>query len=120
MEDRNARFDGSIPENYDRYLGPVLFQPFAIDLASRLNTDTAVDVLELACGTGILTRQLRRRLPVAARLVATDLNEGMLRRRGPGQLAMQVLNGSKRMLTLPFSVALRPHHLPVRPHVHAG
>jgi ubiquinone/menaquinone biosynthesis C-methylase UbiE len=78
MEERDARFDGLIPENYDRYLGPVLFEPFAIDLASRLDTAVATDVLELACGTGILTRELRRRLPVSSRLVATDLNDPML------------------------------------------
>jgi ubiquinone/menaquinone biosynthesis C-methylase UbiE len=78
MEERNTKFDGSIPENYDRYLGPVLFEPYALDLAGRVDTEAAADVLELACGTGILTRQLRRRLSVSSRLVATDLNDPML------------------------------------------
>ncbi len=78
MEEKNARFDGSIPENYDHYLGSVLFEPYAVDLAGRLDPETTANVLELACGTGILTRQLRRRLSASSRLVATDLNDPML------------------------------------------
>jgi SAM-dependent methyltransferase len=76
--DPNARFVGSIPENYDRYLGPVLFEPYARDLAGRLKVGAGARVLELACGTGIVTRHLRERMPASATLVATDLNEPML------------------------------------------
>jgi ubiquinone/menaquinone biosynthesis C-methylase UbiE len=76
--DPNVIFEGSIPENYDRYLGPVLFEPFAMDMAARLKGERPKNVLELACGTGILTRRLRDSLAPAARLVATDLNPGML------------------------------------------
>ena len=76
MPDGNAAFVGDIPENYDRYLGPVLFQPYAADLVARL--DSPENVLELACGTGIVTRQLRKRLTLGAKIVATDLNEAML------------------------------------------
>ena len=78
MNNKNAQFAGSIPAAYDRYLGPVLFQPYAEDLAARLKVDANGSVLELACGTGILTRILRDRLPAATRLVATDLNEPMI------------------------------------------
>ena len=76
--DPNVRFVGSIPENYDRHLGPVLFEPYARDLAARLRAGEGARVLELACGTGILTRRLRERMPASARLTATDLNEPML------------------------------------------
>jgi len=79
MENKNAQFAGSIPAAYDRYLGPILFQPYAEDLAARLNVDANGSVLELACGTGILTRVLRDRLPATTKLVATDLNEPMFR-----------------------------------------
>jgi ubiquinone/menaquinone biosynthesis C-methylase UbiE len=79
VENKNAHFAGSIPAAYDRYLGPVLFQPYAEDMAARLNVDANGSVLELACGTGILTRVLRDRLPATTRLVATDLNEPMFR-----------------------------------------
>jgi ubiquinone/menaquinone biosynthesis C-methylase UbiE len=79
MDNKNAQFAGSIPAAYDRYLGPVLFQSYAEDLAARLQVDANRSVLELACGTGILTRVLRDRLPATTRLVATDLNEPMFR-----------------------------------------
>jgi ubiquinone/menaquinone biosynthesis C-methylase UbiE len=78
MTDRNAAFTGSIPENYDRYLGPALFEPYASDIVGRVNVREGASVLELACGTGIVTRLLREHLPRNARLIATDLNEAML------------------------------------------
>lgn len=55
----NTAFVGSVPENYDRYLGPVLFEPYAEDLVERLRLSENAAVLELACGTGIVTRRLR-------------------------------------------------------------
>jgi ubiquinone/menaquinone biosynthesis C-methylase UbiE len=73
-----AAFSGSVPEFYDRYLGPVLFEPYARDLASRLPVRSGLRVLETACGTGIVTRHLREALPDDATLVATDLNEAMI------------------------------------------
>ena len=75
--DINVVFEGSIPENYDRYLGPVLFEPFADDIVARLKKAQPESVLELACGSGILTRRLRDILS-KTRLVATDLNPGMI------------------------------------------
>ena len=78
MKEEHAAFTGSVPENYDRYLGPVLFEPYARDLAVRVDVGEGARVLELACGTGILTRLLRERLPRGARLTATDLNEAMI------------------------------------------
>jgi ubiquinone/menaquinone biosynthesis C-methylase UbiE len=78
-DNSNTRFVGSIPENYDRYLGPAHFVPFAEDLAQRLaDARPQGAVLEIACGTGILTKALRARFPAPARLVATDLNQPML------------------------------------------
>jgi ubiquinone/menaquinone biosynthesis C-methylase UbiE len=78
MDNKNAQFAGSIPAAYDRYLGPMFFQPYAEDIATRLNVAPNSSALELACGTGIVTRVLRDRLPATARLVATDLNEAMM------------------------------------------
>ncbi|HYT49983.1 MAG TPA: methyltransferase domain-containing protein [Pyrinomonadaceae bacterium] len=78
MRTDNAAFVGSIPENYDRYLGPVLFDPYAADLAARVDVPEGGAVLELACGTGIVTRRLRDRLAPTTKLVATDLNEAMI------------------------------------------
>lgn len=77
MRDQNAIFGGSIPENYDRYLGPSFFEPFADDLVARLDPKRHQKVLEVACGTGIVTRRLRDCLPAEAELIATDLNPAM-------------------------------------------
>jgi ubiquinone/menaquinone biosynthesis C-methylase UbiE len=75
--DRNVLFQGAIPENYDRYLGPVIFEPYAEDLVSRLKGKKFERVLEIACGTGIVTRRLRNTLPATTEIVATDLNPDM-------------------------------------------
>jgi ubiquinone/menaquinone biosynthesis C-methylase UbiE len=71
-------FSGSIPSLYDRYLGPLIFEPYAEDLASRLAALQPARVLETAAGTGIVTRALLRALPADAHIVATDLNQPML------------------------------------------
>ena len=77
MKSSSAAFHGSIPEYYDRHLGAAFFEPYAQDLISRLPKREYGAVLELACGTGIVTRQLRDRLPTQTRIVASDLNRAM-------------------------------------------
>jgi ubiquinone/menaquinone biosynthesis C-methylase UbiE len=71
-------FTGSIPTLYDKYLGPMIFQPYADDMAQRLSSLKQGSVLEIAAGTGIVTQALIKTLPPAVRLVATDLNQAML------------------------------------------
>lgn len=71
-------FSGSIPSLYDSYLGPLLFEPYAQDLANRLSVLNAERILETAAGTGIVTRALLRSLPASIDVVATDLNQPML------------------------------------------
>ncbi|HVJ10385.1 MAG TPA: class I SAM-dependent methyltransferase [Burkholderiales bacterium] len=78
MTNLSATFGGSIPEYYDRYLGPAWFDKFGADLAGRLAANPPGGVLEIACGTGLVTRRLRERLEPAVRLVATDLSRAML------------------------------------------
>jgi ubiquinone/menaquinone biosynthesis C-methylase UbiE len=78
MASTDARFAGSVPAVYDRYLVPLLFEPYAEDLAARLRDLREGTLIELAAGTGAVTRALRRALPPAVKIVATDLNEGML------------------------------------------
>jgi ubiquinone/menaquinone biosynthesis C-methylase UbiE len=78
MENKDVQFAGSIPAAYDKYLGPLFFEPYAEDLAARLPASENGSVLEVACGTGILTRILRDRLPRSVALTATDLNEPMM------------------------------------------
>lgn len=71
-------FVGSIPEVYDRYLVPLIFESYARDLAERVVQVEPERVLETAAGTGVLTRAMSSRLPARARIVATDLNQPML------------------------------------------
>jgi ubiquinone/menaquinone biosynthesis C-methylase UbiE len=75
--DRNVLFQGEIPKNYDRYLGPVIFEPYARDIARRLVDRGTKSLLEIACGTGIVTRHLRNTLPMSVEIIATDLNADM-------------------------------------------
>ncbi|MFC7538834.1 class I SAM-dependent methyltransferase [Siccirubricoccus deserti] len=78
MDDNAAGFIGSIPEEYDRGLGPIIFADYAADLARRVAASRPSRVLETAAGTGIVTRLLRDLLPADAHLTATDLNSPML------------------------------------------
>ena len=76
-------FSGSIPEIYDRLMVPLIFEPYARDLAERVARAEPRDVLETAAGTGVLTRAIGARLPAHSRpahtrIVATDLNQPML------------------------------------------
>jgi SAM-dependent methyltransferase len=78
MANADLAFTGSVPELYTRYMGPMLFEPFAEHIALRVETVAVGDVLETACGTGIVSRALRRRLPEQVKIMATDLNQAML------------------------------------------
>jgi ubiquinone/menaquinone biosynthesis C-methylase UbiE len=73
----DTTFAGSIPGLYDRYLGPLLFEPYAEEVARRAEAFAPQSVLEVAAGTGIATEALHRALPNAD-IVATDLNPAML------------------------------------------
>ncbi len=95
-------FAGSIPDIYDRFLVPLIFESYAVDLAQRLAPADPRDVLETAAGTGVLTRAMAARLAHAG-IVATDLNQPMLDRataRQPpgGQIAWRQADA----LALPF------------------
>lgn len=79
MNSSDARFSGSIPAIYERLLVPLLFEPYAQDLARRISDLREGLVIEVAAGTGAVTRALAQALPPAVRIAATDLNEGMLR-----------------------------------------
>ena len=71
-------FAGSIPDLYESHLVPLIFEPFAEDLARRVAARRPARILEIAAGTGAVTRALAAHLPEPASIVATDLNPGML------------------------------------------
>jgi ubiquinone/menaquinone biosynthesis C-methylase UbiE len=74
----HSAFVGSIPQYYDQYLSPLIFEEYGADLAQRISVPAPGRVLETAAGTGIATRHLRNALPENVHLVVTDLNQPML------------------------------------------
>ena len=103
MVETDKVFTGSIPELYDRYMVPLVFQPYADDLARRVASLQPKRVLETAAGTGVLTRALRLYLPEYAEIVATDLNQPMLDYAGSRQANQQGIAWQQAdALALPF------------------
>ena len=74
----HAAFTASIPAAYDEGLGPMLFEPYAVDMADRVQRLDGESILEIAAGTGRVTAHLVARLPAHSHLVVSDLNEAML------------------------------------------
>ena len=103
MSETDKVFTGSIPDIYDEYLVPLIFEPYATDLAKRIASNDPQAVLETAAGSGVVTRALAPLLSAGARYVVTDLNQPMLDR------AAEVQGNDKRIewlaadaLSLPF------------------
>ncbi len=78
MTESDKVFEGSIPELYDTYLVPLIFELYANDLAERAAALAPKTVLETAAGSGVVTRALAPRLASVARYMVTDLNQPML------------------------------------------
>ena len=97
-------FAGPMPEIYDQYLAPLIFESYALDLAQRVVNAAPRNVLETAAGTGVLSRAIASMLLVDARLVATDLNQAMLDRARARQSHDQRVEWKEAdALALPFS-----------------
>ena len=71
-------FEGTVSQHYEDYLGSFLFEPFAVDLVSKINWTGVHHVLELACGSGRLTGHLAQRMPMGVTITATDISTDML------------------------------------------
>lgn len=106
MSSTDQVFAGSVPKLYDAYLVPLIFAVYADDLARRVAALAPKSLLEIAAGTGAVTRAVAAALPPDVRYVATDLNEPML------AVARQRQGDDKRMswqqadaLALPFDDA---------------
>ena len=78
MLETDKLFAGSVPENYDRYMVPLIFEPYAADIARRAASLSPSAVLEIAAGTGVVTRALAPKLSASASYIVTDLNQPML------------------------------------------
>src|SRR5262249_51135381 len=95
-------FAGSIPEIYDRFLVPLIFESSARDLAERLARVAPREVRETAAGTGVLTRAIASRLSAPARIIATDLNQPMLNHAQGQSHDSRITWQQADALTLPF------------------
>lgn len=80
MSRNDKVFTGSIPEIYDRFMVPMLFAPYADDLARRVSQKNPKRVLETAAGSGVVSRVLAPQLADDAHYCVTDLNQPMLDR----------------------------------------
>jgi ubiquinone/menaquinone biosynthesis C-methylase UbiE len=78
MKREYVAFSGIVADNYDQYLGPIFFEPYAIDLVKNINAPGVNSILEIACGTGRVTKHLRNIFPSPVKLIASDLNGDML------------------------------------------
>ena len=78
MSEADKVFAGSVPENYDRYMVPLIFEPYAAEIARCAASFSPGTVLETAAGSGVVTRALAPKLSPGASYVVTDLNLPML------------------------------------------
>ena len=74
----DTAFTGSVAQLYESHLVPLIFEPYAVDMAKRVAARKPRRVLEIAAGTGVVTRQLAVMLDPACEIVATDLNAAMI------------------------------------------
>lgn len=98
----DKQFAGSIPHLYQTHLVPVIFAPYAVDMASRLRGRRLERVLEVAAGTGVVTRALAASLPAEVAIVATDLNQAMLDEAGKVGTSRPVAWQQADVAQLPF------------------
>ena len=101
MASIDVRFSGSVPANYEQYLVPLLFRPYAEELARRAAEIAPRRILETAAGTGVVTAALAAALP-DAEIVATDLNQAMLDVAAERAAAPHVSFRQADALELPF------------------
>jgi SAM-dependent methyltransferase len=104
MREADREFGRSIAASYDRHLVPLIFEPYAADLAQRLGNLRAGKLLEVAAGTGVVTRSLARALPREVAIVATDLNRPMLEFAATQMVAPRTIAWiAANALALPFA-----------------
>jgi ubiquinone/menaquinone biosynthesis C-methylase UbiE len=100
--DADTMFGGSVPEAYDTWLVPLIFEPYAVDLARRIASRHSKRVLEVAAGTGVVTRAMAAALPDDTVIVSTDLNKPMLDHASAVPTRRPVIWRQADALQLPF------------------
>lgn len=69
---------GTPAEIYERHMVPAIFSRWAPDLLQAARVQTGERVLDVACGTGAVTRLLAERVGLTGNVVSLDINPGML------------------------------------------
>ena len=69
---------GQTATHYDQFFGPLYFEPYAIEVAKRIDPAGVAVALEIAAGTGRVTRHIRERILPSAKLIASDISAEML------------------------------------------
>lgn len=105
MTHRDDEFGGSVAEVYETCMVPLLFEPYAADLANRLRGRHGARLLEIGAGTGVVTRALAAVLPAETSIVATDLNPAMLQQAAALGTARDVEWRQADAAQLPFADA---------------
>src|SRR5580704_4026080 len=78
MADAQFSFSGSVAEGYRAYLEPVIFEPWAAELVRFAGVAPGQVVLDVAAGTGAVSRAAARATGPQGRVVASDVSEDML------------------------------------------
>jgi SAM-dependent methyltransferase len=102
MPELDKAFTGSIPELYETHLVPLIFEPYAEDLRQRCARLDARRILEVAAGTGVVTRALAAAVPAGTSITATDLNQAMLDQAALAGAACPVHWQQADAMALPF------------------
>ncbi|HKT32391.1 MAG TPA: class I SAM-dependent methyltransferase [Gammaproteobacteria bacterium] len=102
MPDIDKIFSGSIPKLYETYLVPLIFEPYAADLKNRVGSMNVSRILEVAAGTGVVTRALATVANRQLSIVATDLNPAMLDEAAAVGTARPVRWQQADVMALPF------------------
>jgi ubiquinone/menaquinone biosynthesis C-methylase UbiE len=102
MPDVDKNFSGSVAKFYETLMVPLLFQPYADDLAPRLGARRISRLLEVAAGTGVVTRALAASLDDSVAIVASDLNQAMLDQAAATGTARPVTWQQADAMALPF------------------
>lgn len=95
MNKKSYKFSGNAATNYEKYLGPLIFEPSAVEFLSHIRSLPVHSILETSCGTGRLTKHLRHGFPASVQITSTDISNDML------SLAKEKLGGD----TIEFAVA---------------
>ena len=103
LSSADKTFAGSIPKLYESHLVPLIFEPYAVDLANRLKARALSRVLEIAAGTGVVTRAMAQTLPDNVAIISTDLNQPMLDQAATVGTARPVEWRQADAMALPFA-----------------